>query len=99
MSSYRPALSPQSQQRCRQLLVLMQAKRFRLAAEILEHAFDWDLVPPGRAFWEAAQAKLLRLAAEEEAAFIQASDSQDWDLKPITSYLETLRYCREDSLP
>ena len=41
-----------TKKRCLSLIELIEAGQYFLAAEALERAFDWDEVPPGRAYWE-----------------------------------------------
>ncbi len=77
------------------LIELIEEGQYALAAEALEYAFDWDEVPPGRAFWEAAYQKLRQVKGESRVTVVKRDDPQSWEQVPMKDFLEALPITRK----
>ncbi len=80
---------------CLRLIELSEAGKYFLAAEVLERAFDWDEVPPGRTFWEAAYQKLRQVKGESRVTVVKRDDPQSWEQVPMKDFLEALPITRK----
>ncbi len=87
-----PTLTKKS---CLRLIELIEEGQYALAAEALEHAFDWDEVPPGRTFWEAAYQKLRQVKGESRVTVVKRDDPQSWEQVPMKDFLEALPITRK----
>jgi len=85
----------QTKKRCLRLIKLIEAGRYFLAAEVLERAFDWDEVPPGRAYWEGVHRKFRKLTGEDGVTVIRRGSPQSWKRVPSKNFFEALRTVRK----
>ena len=84
-----------TQKRCLKLIELIEAGQYFLAAEALERAFDWNEVPPGRAFWEGVHRKFRDITGEDRVTVIRRGNPLSWERIPIKSFLEALPTIRK----
>ncbi len=84
-----------TQKRCLKLIELIEAGQYFLAAEALERAFDWNEVPPGRAFWEGVHRKFREITGEDRVTVIRRGNPLSWERIPIKSFLEALPTIRK----
>ncbi len=80
---------------CLKLIELIEAGQYFLAAEVLERAFDWDEVPPGRAYWEGVHRKFRQLTGEDGVTVIRRDGPQSWERVPIKNFFEALPTVRK----
>ena len=84
-----------TKKRCLRLIELIEAGQFFKAAEELERAFDWDEVPPGRAYWEGVRRKFRQITGEDTVTVIRRGNSQSWDRIPMKDFFEALPTMRK----
>ncbi len=84
-----------TKKRCLRLIGLIEAGQYFRAAEVLERAFDWDDVPPGRAYWEGVHRKFRQLTGEDGVTVIRRCDPQSWERVPIKDFFEALPTVRK----
>ena len=84
-----------TQKRCLKLIELIEAGQYFLAAEALERAFDWNEVPPGRAFWEGVHRKFREITGEDRVTVIRRGDPLSWERIPIKSFFDALAKIRK----
>ena len=84
-----------TKKRCLRLIELIEAGQYFLAAELLERAFDWDEVPPGRAYWEGVHRKIRQIKGEDAVTVIRRGDPQSWERVPIKNFFEALPTIRK----
>ena len=84
-----------TKKRCLSLIELIEAGQYFLAAEALERAFDWDEVPPGRAYWEGVHRKFRQITGEDAVTVIRRGDPQSWERVPIKNFFEALPTIRK----
>jgi hypothetical protein len=84
-----------TKKRCLRLIGLIEAGQYFRAAEVLERAFDWDDVPPGRAYWEGVHRKFRQLTGEDGVTVIRRCDPQSWERVPIKNFFEALPTIRK----
>ncbi len=84
-----------TKKRCLRLIELIEAGKYFLAAEALKRAFDWDEVPPGRAYWEGVHRKFRQLTGEDGVTVIRRGDAQSWERVPIKNFFEALPTIRK----
>ncbi len=84
-----------TKKRCLRLIELIEAGQYFMAAEELERAFDWDEVPPGRAYWEGVHRKFRQLTGEDGVTVIRRGDPQSWERVPIKNFFEALPTIRK----
>ena len=88
-------MSTLTKKHCLRLIELIEAGRYFSAAEVLERAFDWDEVPPGRSYWEGVHRKFRKLTGEDGVTVIKRGNPQSWERVPIKNFLEALRTIRK----
>ena len=84
-----------TKKRCLRLIDLIEAGQYFSAAEVLERAFDWDEVPPGRAYWEGVHRKFCQLTGEDGVTVIRRGDPRSWERVPIKNFFEALLTIRK----
>ena len=80
---------------CLRFIELIEAGQYFLAAEVLERAFDWDEVPPERAYWEGVHRKFRQITGEDGVTVIRRRDPQSWERVPIKNFFEALPTIRQ----
>jgi hypothetical protein len=88
-------MSSLTQKRCLKLIELIEAGQYFLAADALKSAFDWNEVPPGRAFWEGAHRKFRQITGEDSVTVIRRGDPLSWERIPIKSFFDALPTVRK----
>ncbi len=84
-----------TKKRCLRIIEMIEAGQYFLAAEALERAFDWEEVPPGRAYWEGVHRKFRQITGEDMVTVIRPGNSQSWQRVPIKSFFEALPRMRK----
>ena len=79
-----------TKKRCLRLLELIEAGQYFLAAKALKRAFDWNEVPPGRAYWEGVHRKFRQLTGEDGVTVIRRGDPLSWNRVPIKDFFKSL---------
>ena len=88
-------MSTLTKKRCLRLIEFIEAGQYFLAAKVLERAFDWDEVPPGRAYWEGVHQKFRQITGEDGVTVIRRGDPQSWERVPIKNFFEALPTIRK----
>ncbi len=84
-----------TKKRCLSLIELIEAGQDFFESEALERGFEWDEVPPGRAFWEGVNVKFRLLTGEDGVTVIRRGDPQSWERVPIKNFFEALPTIRK----
>jgi hypothetical protein len=72
-------------------MAFIECGEFRLAACVLEQAFDWDAVPPGRAYWATVHHKLLALPGPDRVTVMKSGSPVFAETVPMGDFLERLK--------
>ncbi len=84
-----------TKKRCLRLIDLIEAGQYFSAAEVLEQAFDWNEVPPGRAYWEGVRRKFRQITGEDTVTVTGRGNSQSWNRVPIKDFFKSLPTIRK----
>ncbi len=84
-----------TKKRCLRLIELIEAGQYFMAAEELERAFDWDEVPPGRAYWEGVHRKFRQITGGAGVTVVRRGDPQSWERVPMKDFFEALPTIRK----
>ncbi len=84
-----------TKKRCLRLIEMIEAGQYFLAAEALKLAFDWDEMPPGRAYWEGVHRKFRQLTGEDRVTVIRRGNPQSWERVPLKCFFEALLTMRK----
>lgn len=76
---------------CHRLMAFIECGEFRLAAEVLEQAFDWDAIPPGRPYWSVVHRKLLTLPGPDRVTVFRSGSPVLPETVAMADFVERLK--------
>jgi hypothetical protein len=81
------ALDQKLAERCGRLMDSIADGKYRDAAHLLESAFDWNVVPPGWAYWSMVHRKLLTLNGPDRVTVITPNGPLPSESVPMDEFL------------
>ena len=74
-------------ERCGRLMDTIADGNYRDAAHMLEEAFDWNIVPPGWAYWSTVHRKLMTLNGPDRVTVITPNGPLPSESVPMDEFL------------